>query len=106
VEIGAGEFVDLPIEALVDLLKLLLGVDEAAEHAIEGDAEVLELVRGVDLGPGLDIATADLVADITEMLQRLVHGIVKLRVNRAVRRYGCCTDRIFDEDTTDSGFDD
>ena len=71
VEIGAGELVHLAVEALIDLLELLLSVDEAAEHAIEGDAELLELVGGVNLGPGLDVAAADLVADIAEMLERL-----------------------------------
>ena len=53
-----------------------------------------------------EIFTVPLHMVVAEMVQRLVHDIVKIRVNRAVRRYGCCTDRIFDEDTSDSGFDD
>ena len=64
VEVGLGQLVDLVVEHGVGLEQLFLGIDQPAEHAIEGETKFLELVGGVDVGPGVDVAPADLVADV------------------------------------------
>ena len=45
--------------------------DQVPQHAVEGHGQLLELVARVDLGPQRDVAVADRVADVAQVLQRL-----------------------------------
>ena len=53
------------------LPQLLLRRDQVAEHAVEGVGQVLELVAGLDLGPHVELAAADVVAHVAQVLERL-----------------------------------
>ena len=46
-------------------------VDQVPQHAVERRGQLLELVAGVDLGPLLDVAAADRVAHVAQVLERL-----------------------------------
>ncbi len=69
--VGLGQFVDLAVQGRVDLAEFLLGGDQVAQHAVEGDGQLLEFVAGVDVRPQGDVAAADRVADVAEVPQRL-----------------------------------
>ena len=69
--VGLGQLVYLAVQGGVDLAEFLLGGDEVAQHAVEGDGQLLELVAGVDLRPQGDVAAADRVADVAKVPQRL-----------------------------------
>ena len=70
-QVGLGQLIDLAIEVGVDLAQTVLHADEVAQHAVEGMAEVLELVAGLDLAAHVQLAGADGVADFLQMLDRL-----------------------------------
>ncbi len=70
-QVGLGQLVDLAVEVGVDLAQAVLHVDEVAQHAVEGVAEVLELVAGLDLAADVQFAGGDGVADLLEVLDRL-----------------------------------
>ena len=53
------------------LRQLVLHADQVAQHAVEGVAEVLELVAGLDLAADVQLAGGDGVADLLEVLDRL-----------------------------------
>ena len=61
----------LPSRSAFDLAQLVLDGDQVAQHAVEGQAERLELVAGVDLGPQGDVAVADRVAHVAQVLSGL-----------------------------------
>ena len=86
VHIGLGQLVDLGIEITVDLEQLVLRVNEPSQHAIEGCAEILKLIAGVNLGAGSHVAFANLVTDFPQMLQRLDDHIADNRVGREHRQ--------------------
>ena len=65
-----GQLVDLAVQVDVHLPQLVLDGHEVAQHAVEGHAQGLELVAGVDLGPHRDVAVADRVAHLAQVLQR------------------------------------
>ena len=70
-QVGLGQLVDLAVEVGVDLAQAVLHVHEVAQHAVEGVAEVLELVAGLDLAADVQFAGGDGVADFLEVLDRL-----------------------------------
>ena len=86
VEVGLGQLVDLVVEHGVGLEQLFLRIDQPAEHAIEGETKFLELVGGVDVGPGVDVAPADLVADVPQMVERLHDHVPHDRVGHEHRQ--------------------
>ena len=54
--VGLGQLVHLAVEVGVDLAPLVLHADQVAEHAVEGVAEVLELVAGLDFAADIQFA--------------------------------------------------
>src|SRR5262249_39039948 len=70
-EVGVGQLVNLAVEVAVDLAEPILHGDEVAEHAVEGVAEILELVAGLDLAADIQFAGADGVGNLLEVLDRL-----------------------------------
>ena len=70
-QVGLGQFVDLAIEVGVHLAPLVLHADEVAQHAVEGMAQVLELVAGLDFAADIELAGGDGVGDFLQMLDRL-----------------------------------
>ncbi len=66
-----GQLVHLAVEVGVDLAPLVLHADEVAQHAVEGMAEVLELVAGLDFAADVELAGGDGVGDFLEVLDRL-----------------------------------
>ena len=79
-KIGLRQFIDLLVEIAVGLPEILLGVDEAAEHAVEGDPELFKLVGCVDLGAGLHVAPPHLVGHVAKVLERLDDHIADDRI--------------------------
>ena len=58
-QVGLGQLVHLAVEVGVHLAQAVLHADEVAQHAVEGVAEVLELVAGLDLAADVQLAGAD-----------------------------------------------
>ena len=79
-QIGLCQLVDLVVEIAIGLAEILLRVDKAPEHPIEGDPELFELVGRVDLGPGLHVATPHLVGHVPQVLERLHDHVADDRV--------------------------
>ena len=48
--------------------QLFLDGGQVAQHAVERGCQILELVAGVDFGPQRDVAAADFVADVAQVL--------------------------------------
>ena len=69
--VGLGQLVHLAVEVGVDLAQPVLHADQVAEHAVEGVAQVLELVAGLDLAAHVQLAGRDGVADLLQVLDRL-----------------------------------
>ena len=80
IEIGPGEFIDFIIEAAVGLAQIFLGIDQPAQHPVEGHPQFLEFIGSVDLGPRLHIPAPHLVAHIAQMLQRLDDHVAHDRI--------------------------
>ena len=49
--VGLGQFVDLDVQIVVDVLQLFLAGGQLAQHAVEGRGQLLEFVAGVNVGP-------------------------------------------------------
>ena len=70
-QVGPGQLVDLRIELGVHLSQLLLHGHEVPQHAIERLAELLELIARADLGPPVEMAAGDRIADFPQVFDRL-----------------------------------
>lgn len=64
------QLVHLVVEAGVDLPEFLLDVHQVPQHAVVGMAQLFELVAGADVGPLIEIAVRNRIADVLEVQDR------------------------------------
>ena len=87
-QVDLSQFIDLRLKTAVQFLQVFLHSRQITKHPIEGVAEFLELVPGADVGPLIEIAACDGVADLLQVQDRFDDHVADDRVRGEHRQKG------------------